>query len=469
MHMGSSAEQLHAENAELREQLTQAQDLLGAIRRGEVDALVIDSAAGPRIFALQGLDAESNRMRGEILAQVSDAVIAVDGDRRVTYLNAAAERQYGVSASRALGLGLGEIYTSRWHHAGDEEAARAALETRGAWRGENTHLLRDGRELLVESSVTLLRDGSGSVAGELAIISEITERRRTEQALRVNEERLRLAHQKLESVLSSITDGMLVLDRDWRYSYFNEPGARLLGMGPDDLIGESIWDIFPHTRNSKFYEAFHHAVTRGAPVHFEEYYPAPLNRWFECRCYPSAEGLTVFFQDITERRQAEAVLRQNSEMFARLIEQSPAGVYVVDAQFQMRQVNAVAAPVFASVNPLIGRDFDEVMQILWGPEVGARIADIFRHTLATGERYISPRFSEQRHDLGVEQAYEWETQRVSMPDGSHGVVCYFRDVTELERIQMALQDADRRKDEFLATLAHEFGTHSRRSAPRCIF
>jgi len=74
--------------------------MLRAIRCGEVDALIVDSAAGPQVFTLQGLDAESNRFRGEILAQVSDAVIAIDDDDRVTYLNAAAARQYGVDRFR---------------------------------------------------------------------------------------------------------------------------------------------------------------------------------------------------------------------------------------------------------------------------------------------------------------------------------------------------------------------------------
>ncbi len=68
-----------------------------------MDALVVESAAGPQVFTLQGLDAETYRFRGEMLAQVSDAVIAFDNEGRIIYLNAAAERLYGVTASGALG------------------------------------------------------------------------------------------------------------------------------------------------------------------------------------------------------------------------------------------------------------------------------------------------------------------------------------------------------------------------------
>jgi len=88
-----------AENAELRARLEEAEETLRAIRMGAVDAFVVEASAGPQIFVLQGLEAESNRLRGEILAQVSDAVITLDDHQRVTCINAAAEQKYGVIAS----------------------------------------------------------------------------------------------------------------------------------------------------------------------------------------------------------------------------------------------------------------------------------------------------------------------------------------------------------------------------------
>ena len=74
---------LRAENTELRARLEGAKETLSAIRNAEVDALVIESAAGPRVYTLHGVDAASNGFRGES-AQVSDAIIAIDGHQRVT-------------------------------------------------------------------------------------------------------------------------------------------------------------------------------------------------------------------------------------------------------------------------------------------------------------------------------------------------------------------------------------------------
>jgi PAS domain S-box-containing protein len=151
--------------------------------------------------------------------------------------------------------------------------------------------------------------------------------------------------------------------------------------------------------------------------------------------------------DITERQQAGAIIRQNAALFSALVELAPTGMYVVDGQFRLQQINARALPAFEKVEPKIGRDFGAVMEILWGTEVGAQLAGIFRHTLDTGEPYRSPRFAEHRHDLNEDKAYEWETQRVTLPDGTHGVVCYFNDITETERNKANLA--------FLATIGDD--------------
>ena len=77
-------------------------------------------------------------------------MIATGGDQRITYVNAAAERQYGVSASSVLGRDLSKVYEARWLQPGAKTAALTALRERGEWCGENIHVRHDGRELDVE-------------------------------------------------------------------------------------------------------------------------------------------------------------------------------------------------------------------------------------------------------------------------------------------------------------------------------
>jgi PAS domain S-box-containing protein len=143
-----------------------------------------------------------------------------------------------------------------------------------------------------------------------------------------------------------------------------------------------------------------------------------------------------------ERAQATEALRQNETLFSTIIDQAPGAVFVLDSQLCFQQLNSRTLAVFGHLGQLIGRPFAEVMDILWGVEVSKQILDIFRHTLETGERYIAPRFSEERKDIGERQAYDYEVQRVSLPAGGYGVVCYFIDITERTRAAEALRASE---------------------------
>jgi PAS domain S-box-containing protein len=121
---------------------------------------------------------------------------------------------------------------------------------------------------------------------------------------------LRRADKKLQSMMDSITDGLHTLDRDWRFTYCNEQGARLLGMRVDQLLGACIWALFPGMTGTEFFEGYSRAVQTRRTVSFEASYPEQPERWFECHCYPSDEGLSVYFHEITERRQAQALREQ---------------------------------------------------------------------------------------------------------------------------------------------------------------
>jgi PAS domain-containing protein len=94
------------ENAELRARMEETEETLRAIRDGEVDAIIV----GEQVYMLERAGTSSNRFRGEVLAQINDAVIAVDNHMRVTYLNPAAERLYGVTATKALGCMVNDLF-----------------------------------------------------------------------------------------------------------------------------------------------------------------------------------------------------------------------------------------------------------------------------------------------------------------------------------------------------------------------
>jgi len=126
------------------------------------------------------------------------------------------------------------------------------------------------------------------------------------------EAKLRASDEQIVNFLEGITDAFLALDPQWRVTYVNYKASRLLERKSEEIFGKNIWDEFPETANSIFYEEFHRAVAKQVGVTFEEYYP-PLKRWFEVRAFPSHDGLSVFFIDITERKKMQSDIKKEQK------------------------------------------------------------------------------------------------------------------------------------------------------------
>jgi PAS domain S-box-containing protein len=328
---------------------------------------------------------------------------------------------------------------ARFHHdcAAELEACIAAAQDpagTGFMAIEHRIIKPDGtiRWLAVRKQIRFSAAGTDSPSratnGKLAI-RDITARKAADNKLRISEIRYR-------RLFEAAHDGVLLVDPVTAKIVDANPFmTRLLGYSHDQLVGRELFEI----GLLKDRIASQNMVTELSISHEVRYENLPLqsalgqHREVEVVANLYDEGGHAIIQcnirDITQRRLLEATLLQNAQLFSTLIEQAPSGVYVIDAQFKMSQINRLALPHFASVQPLVGRNFADVLEFIWGPVVGRKIEAIFRHTLATGERYIAPPFTEKRQDIDVVQSYEWEAQRITLADGQHGVVCYFHDVT----------------------------------------
>jgi len=148
-----------------------------------------------------------------------------------------------------------------------------------------------------------------------------------------------------------------------------------------------------------------------------------------------------------ERNRMVDELRRSRDMFLNLIENNPFGVYLVDSQLRLTQVSAGSQKVFSKIHPLIGRDFAEVLRVIWPEPFASQAIERFRHTLATGEPYHSKDTTVQRSDTADVESYDWMIERVTLPDCQFGVVCYFYDMTERVRHE---QEIHRLKEELEA-------------------
>ncbi len=172
--------------------------------------------------------------------------------------------------------------------------------------------------------------------------------------------------------------------------------------------------------------------------------------------FASAAYQTVEFQEalrlreealrgeVTERKRATEDLGLRTAQYETLLNRAPLGVYLVDSNFRIRQVNPIALPIFGDIPGLIGRSFDEVTHRLWTREYADEVVRIFRHTLETGASYETPERTEYRIDRGVTEHYEWRTDRIPLPEGGYGVVCYIRDISAQVLASAAMAESQER-------------------------
>jgi len=154
------------------------------------------------------------------------------------------------------------------------------------------------------------------------------------------------------------------------------------------------------------------------------------------------------------RRESEEALRRRTEQFETLFNQAPLGCYLVDNNFRIRAMNPPALKAFGDVPDINGRDFDEVVHLIRPKAYADQIVQQFRHTLETGEPYLVPEgLHRSRND--AREIFEWQINRIPLPEGGHGVVCYFRDITRQVMAREAIAESEQRLR--LATEAAQLG------------
>lgn len=154
---------------------------------------------------------------------------------------------------------------------------------------------------------------------------------------------------QLETTLHNISDGFVSLDTNWCYTYVNKKGAEFLGKSPESLIGKHIWTEFPEGVGLPFYKAYYKAVETQKTIYFEEYYE-PFDRWFENRIYPSSDGLTIYFTDITAKRKAELALKESENHIRTILETEPECIKQLSTKGELIYMNPAGLAMIEAEN-----------------------------------------------------------------------------------------------------------------------
>lgn len=238
------------------------------------------------------------------------ALCRMDGS--LVRVNSVYAQILGRSISETLGLTYWQITPESY--AEQEAAQLQSLEDFGHYGPyDKEYIHADGHLVPVRLSGRIVEFG-----GEQLIwssVEDITERKRLMDASDAARREAMMAYELLDKVFDRVNDGIVALDSNWCYTYVNARAAHMLQREkPEDLIGKHIWTEYPQGIDQPFYHAYLKAAQTQRAVVFDDYYE-PWDLWFENRVYPSIDGLTIYFTEVTERKRAERSLRESEERF----------------------------------------------------------------------------------------------------------------------------------------------------------
>ncbi len=250
---------------------------------------------------------EEIRFQAQLLNAVNQAVIATGLDGTITYWNRFAETLYGWPASQVLGRNILEV-TPTGESREQSAEIMASLQRGESWSGEILLQRRDGATFQGMVTSSPVYDPAGDLIGIVGISYDITERKQAEAALRES-------NQRAINILESISDGFFALNNQLIITYFNQAAERLLGRPGQEVLNHPIFEAFPEAKGSIFEEKYTWAIENKRPLTFETYFGIePYQGWYDVRVFPYEEGISVYFQITTDRRQVEEQLRFQAQL-----------------------------------------------------------------------------------------------------------------------------------------------------------
>jgi PAS domain S-box-containing protein len=398
-----------------------------------------------------------------IVESSDDAIISKTLDGHILTWNAGAQRLFGYTADEVIGRPITILIPPDRQH---EEPAVLAKLRRGERieHFETIRLTKDGRLLDISLSVSPVRDAGGKVIGASNVSRDITEQKRAEAALRSSEQHLELLSNSVPALISYVGPDRCYRTCNQAYTtWFGLPHDEVVGRPMREVLGEEAWKVIGPRVDAAFSGMI---VEYEAEAHYER----GGTRWIHAAYTPHLDshgqvlGVIVLVIDVTERKRAEQQLRRSEaeartllELHRTTVANLGEGMYTVDRQGLVTYVNPEAERLFGwTAAELLGKRMHEVTHHHYPDGRPFPIEECSGFSVLH-EGQVLRDFEDTfiRKD-GTFFPVAYSSSPLKGADGQTvGLVVVFQDITERKLHEQALRDADRRKDEFLAMLAHE--------------
>jgi PAS domain S-box-containing protein len=254
-------------------------------------------------------------------------------------------------------------------------------------------------------------------------------------------------------ILERITDGFYALNNDWQITYWNREAEQMLGKTRQEVLGRTIWESFPDAVHLNFYGLYHKALTEQKPVYFEGYYP-PRNIWAEMSIYPSTNGLSVFFKNITARKETEEELHKLSVIVTR----STNAVLILNMDKQISWVNE-------AFSTITGFSFEEALgnrpaQLITGPDTDMDMIEELHKSWDDGKMFTCETVF--YHKSGKKNYLDLSCQPIIDLDGT--VKQFFiimKDITEKKKLEDQLNHEKEESRKLITVAAIQAQEHER--------